>query len=105
MTTYEDLLASLSEQERAQVTRRANQLIREEKVRRSMGAPGSRAKREGEPASGVLQQLQRLDARGDMSVGALRRQVAAFRGKLRVTVEIEGRKTIELKRLGRGRGS
>jgi len=103
MTTYEDLLASLPAERRARIKARAKQLIREEKARRSTVPPRPVAKRGSDkPSVGIGARLSRLEARGDISVNALRRQVASMRGKLRVLVEIEGRPPIELTRLGSG---
>ena len=76
------------------------QLIREEKVRRSTVPRRPITKRGIERETGLPRQLERLENRADMPIGVLRRQVEAMRGKLRLVVEIEGRRPVELKRLG-----
>jgi hypothetical protein len=92
MTTYEDLLASLPAERRARIKARAKKLIGEEKVRRSTVPRRPVARRGSDrPSVGIGARLSRLEARGDMSINALRRQVAPMRGKLRVLVGIEGR--------------
>ena|SRR5947209_4403726 len=100
MTTYEQLLADLPEARRARVEARAKQLVREEKVRRSTTPRRPLAKRDSEEKAAIGSRLAGLESRGGMSVYALRRQVAAMGGRLRVMVEIKGRPPVELKRLG-----
>ena len=102
MTSYEQLLADLPEARRARIEARAKQLVREEKVRRSTAPRRPLAKRDSEEKVPVGSRLARLELRGGMSVDALRRQVAAMGGRLRVMVEIKGRPPVELKRLGQG---
>ena len=83
MTTLEQVLADLPEARRARIEARAKDLIREEKVRRSTASRRALPKVESAPKTGIAARLARLESRGDLSVGALRRQVAAIRGKLR----------------------
>jgi hypothetical protein len=96
------MLVGLPAERRARIEARAKLLIRGEKVRRSTTPRRPlRSTLGDEPAVGVKARLARLEGRGDMSLNALRRQVASMRGKLRVIVEFEGRPPLELKRLRR----